>query len=61
MLLYSLAGDSIELAKPLAGRGYTGLWFDPRTGSTQPLEGAVGTAIRKPTADAWLLWLKAGQ
>ena len=61
VLLYSLAGESIELAKPLAGRRYTGLWFDPRTGNTRPLEGGVGTAIRKPTAEAWLLWLAEGR
>ena len=59
VLLYSLAGESIELARPLAGSGYSGLWFDPRTGDTRPLEGAVGTAIRKPTAEPWLLWLSA--
>jgi hypothetical protein len=58
VLLYSVAGDSIALAKPLPGARYTGLWFDPRTGATRPLEGAVGTSIRKPTAEAWLLWLK---
>ncbi len=61
VLLYSLEGESIELAKPLAGSRYTGLWFDPRTGNTQPLSGVVGTAIRKPTGEAWLLWLSAGR
>jgi len=61
VLLYSLTGESIELAKPLAGHGYAGVWFDPRSGATRPLEGAVGPAIRKPTAEAWLLWLSASQ
>jgi hypothetical protein len=61
VLLYSLEGDSIELAKPLAGSRYTGVWFDPRTGKTQPLEGAVGTTIRKPTGEAWLLWVSGGR
>ena len=57
VLLYSLAGESIKLAKPLPGARYTGLWFDPRTGNTRPLEGAVGMEIRKPSAEPWLLWL----
>jgi hypothetical protein len=61
VLLYSLAGESIDLAKPLPGRGYSGLWFDPRSGVTRPLEGAAGTAIRKPTPEPWLLWLSASQ
>jgi hypothetical protein len=56
VLLYSLAGESIGLVKPLPGK-YTGVWFDPRTGNTRPLEGEAGMTIRKPTADAWLLWL----
>jgi hypothetical protein len=59
VLLYSLAGESIELAKPLAGSRYTGVWFDPRTGGARPFEGAVGMAIPKPTGEAWLLWLTA--
>jgi len=61
VLLYSLDGESIMLAKPLAGSRYTGVWFDPRTGNTRPLEGAAGMAIRKPTAEAWLLWLRANR
>lgn len=61
VLLYSLAGESIALAKPLAGSRYSGVWFDPRTGNTRPLEDAVGMAIRKPTAEAWLLWLSASR
>jgi hypothetical protein len=57
VLLYSVAGDAIKLAKPLPGTHYTGLWFDPRTGDTHPLKDVVGSEIRKPTADGWLLWL----
>ena len=60
VLLYSVAGESIKLAKALPGAQYTGVWFDPRTGNTRPLEGAVGMEIRKPSAEAWLLWLKRG-
>ena len=63
VLFYSLAGASITLLRTLAQNRYTGLWFDPRTGATQPLEAPVsaqaGTVIRKPTAEAWLLLLRA--
>ena len=42
---------------------YTGLWFDPRTGATRPLEapvsGEAGAVIRKPTEEAWLVLLRA--
>jgi hypothetical protein len=63
VLLYSLDGASITLRRRLSQNSYTGLWFDPRTGSTRPLEapvsGEAGTVIRKPTAEAWLVLLKA--
>ena len=63
VLFYSLAGASITLLRALSRNRYTGLWFDPRTGATQPLEAPVsaqaGTVIRKPTAEAWLLLLRA--
>jgi hypothetical protein len=63
VLLYSLAGDSIRLLQTLRGNRYTGLWFDPRTGGTRPLEapipGQAGTVIRKPSAQPWLLLLSA--
>ena len=58
VLFYSLAGASITLLRALSRNSYTGLWFDPRTGATRPLEapvsGAAGTVIRKPTAEPWL-------
>ena len=57
VLLYSLAGEAIHLAKPLTG-AYRGTWFDPRTGETRAMEGAMGTSIPKPGPDAWLLWLR---
>ena len=63
VLFYSLAGASITLARTLSRNRYTGLWFDPRTGNTRPLEapvsGEAGAAIRKPTAEAWLVLLRA--
>jgi hypothetical protein len=62
VLFYSLAGDSITLLRTLSRNSYTGLWFDPRTGATRPLEapasGEAGVVIRKPTAEPWLLLLR---
>jgi hypothetical protein len=61
VLIYSLAGSSFKLARVLPRGGYTGLWFDPRTGETRPLDpqGLWGkeTAINKPTGEDWLLLL----
>ena len=48
VLLYSLSGESIHLAQVLRGRDYTGFWFDPRTGATQPAAGPFSGEIRKP-------------
>ena len=65
VLFYSLAGDSITLARTLSRSSYTGLWFDPRTGATQTLEatvsGEAGAVIRKPTAEPWLVLLRASR
>jgi len=63
LLLYSLSGTSIRLLQvPLQG-AYMGWWFDPRTGSTRSLDPSfketAGVTIQKPTADAWLLLLRA--
>lgn len=57
VLLYSLAGSSIELRGSLAQNHYTGLWFDPRTGNTRSMD-TPGSAIQKPTAEPWLLLLR---
>ena len=63
VLFYSLAGASITLLRTLSRNTYTGLWFDPRTGATRPLEapvsGEAGAVIRKPTAEPWLVLLRA--
>jgi len=58
VLLYSLAGDTIRLLSTLRGTRYTGQWYDPRTGNTQPA-GQLGGEIRKPSPDPWLLLLTA--
>ena len=63
VLLYSLAGPSITLVQALPQGRYSGLWFDPRTGSTHAMEAPVsltaGAVIQKPTAEPWLLLLRA--
>jgi hypothetical protein len=57
VLVYSLLGASVKFTQALPREGYTGLWFDPRTGKTQTAE-AVGPVMAKPTAEAWLLLLQ---
>ena len=64
VLLYSLAGPSIRLLRALTRSSYTGLWFDPRTGNTRPLEAVsakAGAVIQKPTAEPWLALLRANR
>jgi hypothetical protein len=65
VLLYSLAGHSIRLLRALPKDSYTGLWFDPGSGNTRPLETppsrTAGAVIQKPTAEPWLLLLRASQ
>ena len=63
VLLYSLSGPSITLSRRLARAAYSGLWFDPQSGNTRPLESpaAMGEAISKPDANPWLLLLRASR
>ncbi|HEX8503672.1 MAG TPA: DUF6298 domain-containing protein [Pyrinomonadaceae bacterium] len=62
VLVYSAAGSSVTLAGPLPRQSYAGLWLDPRTGDTRPLDPprawAKGTTVSKPTGEGWLLLLK---
>jgi hypothetical protein len=58
VLLYSLAGTSIILLRALPPGTYVGIWFDPRSGSTRPLETALTNTIEKPTGEQWLLLLR---
>ncbi len=62
VLLYSLSGPSIQLRETLPKDSYAGLWFNPRSGKTQPLAGSVslraGDAIAKPSTEPWLLLLR---
>jgi hypothetical protein len=59
VLIYSLAGDSIGLVAPLRAARYAGLWFDPRTGHTSPVDLPPSGELRKPSPDPWLLLLVA--
>ena len=63
VLVYALAGSSFKLARALPRAAYAGLWFDPRTGDTRPLEAppswGEGMVINKPTGEDWLLLLTA--
>jgi hypothetical protein len=62
VLVYSVEGASVALARPLPRAAYRGVWLDPRTGETRPLGGAAlrpGVAIAKPSAQDWLLLLEA--
>jgi hypothetical protein len=62
ILIYSLSGPSLTLAKPLAHNTYRATWFDPNTGlAKDPIEisGRTGTTISKPDNKDWLLLLRA--
>ncbi len=61
VLIYSLSGDEIGLARALPAQSYMGLWLDPRTGKAEPaeMESASGKEVfHKPDAKAWLLLLR---
>jgi hypothetical protein len=59
-LIYSLAGEEIQVVRGIPVDACQGSWFDPRTGEVRAasLPASPGT-IRKPTGDAWLLFLRA--
>lgn len=59
-LVYSGKGDAIRLTKPTTGGLWQATWFNPRNGATSFAAIAPGTdLIVKPTAESWLLLLKA--
>lgn len=64
VLLYSLGGPSIRLAKTLSTRRYSALWLDPQTGNTHLAQRQAtlqaGDVIEKPTAGSWLVLLRPG-
>jgi hypothetical protein len=61
VLIYTLAGSSFKLTRALPRADYAGLWFDPRTGDTRPLDAPPswdkGATINKPSSEDWLLLL----
>lgn len=63
VLLYSLGGEAIVLARALGQDGYEGTWFDPRSGqalpASVPAQMRQGTRLAKPDGRAWLLLLRA--
>ncbi|HEX8142416.1 MAG TPA: DUF6298 domain-containing protein [Pyrinomonadaceae bacterium] len=63
LLIYSLSGPAITLARSLPRKEYDAIWFDPRTGKTRPLVAPTlwnkGAAIQKPSAEDWLLLARA--
>lgn len=64
VLLYSLSGPTVTLLKDLGQRNYDGIWFDGRSGKSQALEspsGKKGAMFQKPTAEPWLLLLRASK
>jgi hypothetical protein len=58
ILLYSPAGETIALAKPLFPRARLALWFNPATGKTEPATLDAQLPLKKPTADPWLLLVR---
>jgi Family of unknown function (DUF6298)/Putative collagen-binding domain of a collagenase len=60
VLIYSLSGDEITLAKALPATSYKAMWFDPHTGTTKDAAAVSGTAratLTKPDSREWLLFL----
>jgi hypothetical protein len=61
VLVYSLSGEEIALARSLPAANYSALWFDPRSGSTQPAtetSDAGKKIYRKPDSKDWLLLVR---
>ena len=62
VLVHSVGGESITLARALPRPACRGRWLDPRTGAAAPLAGGPphpGAAIAKPGAQDWRLLLEA--
>ena len=60
VLIYSATGETITLTQPLAAAS-DAVWFNPRNGETTPAKLGDGKSIAKPTAEAWLLLVRAGK
>ena len=57
VVVYSLAGSDVALAKSLPAARYSAVWVDPRSGAEQAAK-AAGNVYAKPDEQAWLLVLK---
>jgi hypothetical protein len=60
VLFYSLSGGDITIAQALPAARYAAIWFDPRTGFSQPTQhvsGVAATVLQKPDTNDWLLLL----
>jgi len=54
-LYYSRAGERLTLNRSRRPRNSLCIWFDPKTGTSQPAQLEAGSTIAKPTSAAWLL------
>jgi Putative collagen-binding domain of a collagenase len=60
VLIYSLSGDDITLARALPANQYKALWLNPRSGDEQEADAITGneqTVLKKPDTKDWLLLL----
>ena len=57
ILIYSAAGNTIALAQPIAATT-SGRWFNLRNGETTAAKFDGGKSIAKPSAEAWLLFVR---
>ena len=62
VLIYSLEGPEVKLARTLKKEKYTGSWVNPETGESKkaalPKTVKKGTSIQKPSEGSWLLLLE---
>jgi hypothetical protein len=61
VLIYSLSGSDIALARQLPVAHYQALWIDPRNGSATPAPSITATErtiLAKPDTQPWLLLLR---
>ena len=61
VLIYSLRGANVLLARALPGERYQAMWFNPRDGKAESpiaVHGSAGAVFKKPDAEPWLLLLR---
>jgi hypothetical protein len=54
-LYFSPTGEQLSFGQPIDFNNSTGLWFDPKTGTSQPAHLNDSATIAKPSSTAWLL------